>query len=126
MGKSFPFLISKAMFSSIESVKSIKELCSGTTLVDAMKAPKVKFLLSTKTLGHLEVRVKLHHTINNFLGDRRCHDLWNVPEDIITPRLADEVVVATQHTTMKLDEVSQPSDTLVVNFNQHKVQSPLQ
>ena len=117
LSKVSPFLIQKGLQGIGGSPKSVKKLRSGDLLIEVTTPTQVKSFLSAKAIGHIEIKVTAHSTLNASRGVISEIDLINCTEEEIKSELSDQGVVNVKRITIKRDNNIIPTKHLILTFN---------
>ncbi|GBN90268.1 hypothetical protein AVEN_140791-1, partial [Araneus ventricosus] len=79
-----PFLVEKAISSTIGEIASIKKLRSGDLLVEVTSRKQAQQILKLKALATIPVNVSTHRTLNSSKGVITCGELLHVPLEEIS------------------------------------------
>ncbi|XP_023222253.1 uncharacterized protein LOC111623784 [Centruroides sculpturatus] len=116
LSKCSPFLIQKLFESTIGHLKKFKKLRSGDLLIETASPQQSAKLLTTKTLGDMEVTVTPHGSLNSFRGVISEVDLMSEDESDIQIGLSDQGVTAVRHISICRDGKLIPTKHLILTF----------
>ncbi|GFU28331.1 uncharacterized protein TNCV_99941 [Trichonephila clavipes] len=85
-----PFLIEKAITSSIGPVKTIRKMRSGDLFLEVASAKQSSALRTLRKMAHLDVTIVPHNTLNYSRGVISAADLLNVSTEEIKENMVDQ------------------------------------
>ena len=112
-----PFVIEKQIESVIGTPKSVKKLKNRTLLVEASRKSQTDSLLKMSTFFGIKVSVTEHKTLNSskgVIGDRMLKD---EKESEIVDYLKEQGVIGCKRFTIKKDNETIETNTLLLTFN---------
>jgi hypothetical protein len=112
-----PFFIHKCIQSKIGKVESIRKLRSGDLLVKTASVSQTVSIIDCKTLGHLNVSVSPHSTLNFSRGVISEPDLLYTPEQEILENLNDQQVCSVRRITIRRDGKIIATKHLILTFS---------
>ncbi|GBL98414.1 hypothetical protein AVEN_187746-1 [Araneus ventricosus] len=116
-----PFLVEKALTSSIGDAKSTKKLRSGDLLVEVESPKQAKEITKLKSLSTIPVSVKPHATLNSSKGVISCGELLNETEEKITEELKSQGVIHVRRITIRRDGQLLNTKHLILTFDSNKL-----
>ncbi|GBM69448.1 hypothetical protein AVEN_29269-1 [Araneus ventricosus] len=116
-----PFLVEKALSSSIGDAKSTKKLRSGDLLVEVESPKQAKEITKLKSLSTIPVSVKPHATLNSSKGVISCGELLNETEEKITEELKSQGVIHVRRITIRRDGQLLNTKHLILTFDSNKL-----
>ncbi|GBL95335.1 hypothetical protein AVEN_154753-1 [Araneus ventricosus] len=116
-----PFLVEKALTSSIGDAKSTKKLRSGDLLVEVESPKQAKEITKLKSLSTIPVSVKPHATLNSSRGVISCGELLNEPEEKITEELKSQGVMHVRRITIRREGQLLNTKHLILTFDSNKL-----
>ncbi|GBL79781.1 hypothetical protein AVEN_21092-1 [Araneus ventricosus] len=115
-----PFLVEKALTSSIGDAKSTKKLRSGD-LIEVESPKQAKEITKLKSLSTIPVNVKPHATLNSSKGVISCGELLNESEDKITEELKSQGVIHVRRITIRRNGQLLNTKHLILTFDSNKL-----
>ncbi|GFY05982.1 uncharacterized protein TNCV_3862861 [Trichonephila clavipes] len=85
-----PFLIEKAITSSIGPVKTIRKMRSGDLFLEVASAKQSSALRTLRKMAHIDITVVPHNTLNYSRGVISAADLLNVSTEEIKENMVDQ------------------------------------
>ncbi|GBN85981.1 hypothetical protein AVEN_70709-1 [Araneus ventricosus] len=116
-----PFLVEKALTSSIGDAKSTKKLRSGDLLIQMESPKQAKEITKLKSLSTIPVTVKPHATLNSYKGVISCGELLNESEEKITAELNSQGVIHVRRITIRRDGQLLNTKHLILTFDSNKL-----
>ncbi|GBN22876.1 hypothetical protein AVEN_178123-1 [Araneus ventricosus] len=116
-----PFLVEKALTSSIGDAKSTKKLRSGDLLVEVESSKQAKEITKLKSLSTIPITVKPHATLNSSKGVISCGELLNESEEKITEELKSQGVTHVRRITIRRDGQLLNTKHLILTFDSNKL-----
>ncbi|GBM26150.1 hypothetical protein AVEN_196979-1 [Araneus ventricosus] len=116
-----PFLVEKAITSSVGDVKATKKLRSGDLLVEVESPKQAKEISKLKSLSTIPVTVKPHATLNSSKGVISCGELLNESEEKITEELKSQGVIHVRRITIRRDGQLLNTKHLILTFDSNKL-----
>ncbi|GBN97324.1 hypothetical protein AVEN_34543-1 [Araneus ventricosus] len=116
-----PFLVEKAITSSVGDVKATKKLRSGDLLVEVESPKQAKEISKLKSLSTIPVTVKPHATLNSSKGVISCGELLNESEEKITEELKNQGVIHVRRITIRRDGQLLNTKHLILTFDSNKL-----
>ncbi|GBO42442.1 hypothetical protein AVEN_76069-1 [Araneus ventricosus] len=116
-----PFLVEKALTSSIDEAKSTKKLRSGDLLVEVESPKQAKEITKLNSLSTIPVSVKPHATLNSSKGVISCGELLNESEEKITEELKSQGVIHVRRITIRRDGQLLNTKHLILTFDSNKL-----
>ncbi|XP_023241132.1 uncharacterized protein LOC111639468, partial [Centruroides sculpturatus] len=117
LSKCSPFLIQKLFESTIGHLKKIQKLRLGDLLIETASPQQSTKLLTTKTLGDMQVTVTPHGILNSSRGVISEIDLMSEEETDIQIGLSDQGVTAVRHISICQDGKLISTKHLILTFN---------
>ncbi|GBO19792.1 hypothetical protein AVEN_57537-1 [Araneus ventricosus] len=116
-----PFLVEKAITSSVGDVKATKKLRSGDLLVEVESPKQAKEISKLKSLSTIPVTVKPHATLNSSKGVISCGELLNESEEKITEELKSQGGIHVRRITIRRDGQLLNTKHLILTFDSNKL-----
>ncbi|GBN55113.1 hypothetical protein AVEN_10514-1, partial [Araneus ventricosus] len=116
-----PFLVEKALTSSIGDANSTKKLRSGDLLIEVESPKQAKEITKLKSLSTIPVTVKPHATLNSSKGVISCGELLNESEEKITAELNSQGVIHVRRITIRRDGQLLNTKHLILTFDSNKL-----
>ncbi|XP_023233782.1 uncharacterized protein LOC111633445 [Centruroides sculpturatus] len=117
LSKCSPFLIQKLFESTIGHLKKIQKLRSGDLLIETASPQQSTKLLTTKTLGDMQVTVTPHGSLNSSRDVISEVDLISEEETDIQIGLSDQDMTAVRRISIHRDGKLIPTKHLILTFN---------
>ena len=112
-----PFVIEKQIESVIGTPKSVKKLKNRTLLVEASRKSQTDSLLKMSTFFGIKVSVTEHKTLNSSKGVICDRMLKDEKESEIVDYLKEQGVIGCKRFTIKKDNETIETNTLLLTFN---------
>ena len=112
LSKLSPFAVQKGFQAVAGTLKNIKRLRDGSSLVECGKRAQAQNLLRTNRFIVRLVRVSIHKTLNSSRGVISCRDLADMTEVEIRDELKDQGVAGVNRVTLKKEGKVIPTNTL--------------
>ena len=112
-----PFVIEKQIESVIGTPKSVKKLKNRTLLVETSRKSQTDSLLKMSTFFGIKVSVTEHKTLNSSKGVIRDRMLKDEKESEIVDYLKEQGVIGCKRFTIKKDNETIETNTLLLTFN---------
>jgi len=97
LGKLSPFLLQKALQSSVGTLNNVKRLQSGAVLAETDSPTYSQKLLALNNIAGAAVKASPHHTLNQSKAVVRCTELRSCLNEKIVEELADQGVIASSN-----------------------------
>ncbi|GFR12058.1 uncharacterized protein TNCT_587811 [Trichonephila clavata] len=98
-----PFLIEKAITSSIGQVKTIRKMRSGDLFLEVTSAKQSAALMNLHKMAHFDITVVPHNTLNFSRDVISAADLLNVSTEEILENMQDQKVCGVRRITIRRD-----------------------
>ncbi|GFW25077.1 uncharacterized protein TNCV_3155801 [Trichonephila clavipes] len=98
-----PFLIEKAITSSIGPVKTNRKMRSGDLFLEVASAKQSSALRTLRRMAHIDITVVPHNTLNYSRGVISAADLLNVSTEEIKENMVDQKVCDVRQITIRWD-----------------------
>ena len=115
--KMSPFGIHKALVGLAGEPKTVKKLRNGTLLVEVRTESHAKCLLKSRMLCNIDITVTAHSSLNSSRGVIRSRDLEGVSDEEICGNLASQGVAAVRRISVRRNDISVPTNTLILTFS---------
>ncbi|GFU97023.1 uncharacterized protein TNCV_3788491 [Trichonephila clavipes] len=112
-----PFLIEKAITSSIGPVKTIRKMRSGDLFLEVASAKQSSALRTLRKMAHIDVTVVPHNTLNYSRGVISAADLLNVSTEEIKENMVDQKVCEVRRITIRRDGQVLNTKHLILTFS---------
>ncbi|GFV10232.1 uncharacterized protein TNCV_3661841 [Trichonephila clavipes] len=112
-----PFLIEKAITSSIGPVKTIRKMRSGDLFLEVASAKQSSALRTLRKMAHLDVTIVPHNTLNYSRGVISAADLLNVSTEEIKENMVDQKVCEVRRITIRRDGQVLNTKHLILTFS---------
>ncbi|GFW67631.1 uncharacterized protein TNCV_3393021 [Trichonephila clavipes] len=112
-----PFLIEKAITSSIGPVKTIRKMRSGDLFLEVASAKQSSALRTLRSMAHIDITVVPHNTFNYSRGVISAADLLNVSTEEIKKNMVDQKVCDVRRITIRRDGQVLNSKHLILTFS---------
>ncbi|GBN72269.1 hypothetical protein AVEN_238990-1 [Araneus ventricosus] len=116
-----PFLVEKAITSSIGDVKSTKKLRSGDLLVEVQSRKQSEQIVKLKKFSNIPITVSPHATLNSSKGVITCGELLNVPTEEILKELQGQGVSHVRRISIRRDGQLLNTKHLILTFDSAKL-----
>ncbi|GFW03221.1 uncharacterized protein TNCV_158401 [Trichonephila clavipes] len=111
-----PFLIEKAITSSIGQVKTIRKIHSGDFFLEVTSAKQSAALKNLRKMAHIDITVVPHNSLNYSRGVISTADLLNVSTDEIKENMQDPKVCDVRRITIRWDGQVLNTKHLILTF----------
>ncbi|GBN37852.1 hypothetical protein AVEN_16439-1 [Araneus ventricosus] len=112
-----PFLVHKLILSTIGEVKNVKKLKSGDLLIEVSNASQATTLSKLTTLGHLNVKVSAHKSLNFSRGVISERGLKKHTESELVHELSNQKVCGARRIQIKRDGKLIPTQHIILTFS---------
>ncbi|GFT88162.1 uncharacterized protein TNCV_2893471 [Trichonephila clavipes] len=112
-----PFLIEKAITSSIGPVKTIRKMRSGDLFLEVASAKQSSALRTLRKMAHIDITVVPHNTLNYSRGVISAADLLNVSTEEIKENMVDQKVCEVRRITIRRDGQVLNTKHLILTFS---------
>ncbi|GFU43487.1 uncharacterized protein TNCV_355661 [Trichonephila clavipes] len=112
-----PFLIEKAITSSIGPVKTIRKMRSGDLFLEVASAKQSSALRTLRKMAHIDRTVVPHNTLNYSRGVISAADLLNVSTEEIKENMVDQKVCEVRRITIRRDGQVLNTKHLILTFS---------
>ncbi|GFY14750.1 uncharacterized protein TNCV_647942 [Trichonephila clavipes] len=112
-----PFLIEKAITSSIGPVKTIRKMRSGDLFLEVASAKQSSALRTLRKMAHIDVTIVPHNTLNYSRGVISAADLLNVSTEEIKENMVDQKVCEVRRITIRRDGQVLNTKHLILTFS---------
>ncbi|GFU43459.1 uncharacterized protein TNCV_53581 [Trichonephila clavipes] len=112
-----PFLIEKAITSSIGLVKTIRKMLSGDLFLEVASAKQSSALRTLRKMAHIDITVVPHNTLNYSRGVISAADLLNVSTEEIKENMVDQKVFEVRRITIRRDGQVLNTKHLILTFS---------
>ncbi|XP_055924733.1 uncharacterized protein LOC129956811 [Argiope bruennichi] len=116
-----PFLVEKAITSTVGEVKSTKKLRCGDLLVEVCSRKQSQQIVKMKALSNIPVTVSPHASLNSSKGVISCGELFNVPIEEITKELQIQGVSHVRRISIRRDGQLLNTKHLILTFTSSKL-----
>jgi len=124
LGKLSPFLLQKALQSSVGTLKNVKRLQSGAVLVETDNLTYSQKLLALDNIAGVAVKASPHRTLNQSKGVVRCAELKSCSNEEIVEELADQGVIGSSNVIKDGNKTT--GNTFILSFCTPEVPEDLQ
>ncbi|XP_055936882.1 uncharacterized protein LOC129966479 [Argiope bruennichi] len=111
-----PFLVEKAVVSTLGEVSSIRKLRSGDLLIEVNSRLQAQQILKLKALATIPVSVTAHTSLNTSKGVITCGELLNTSNEDIIKEFKSEGVIHVRRISIRRDGQLLPTKHLVLTF----------
>ncbi|GBN26725.1 hypothetical protein AVEN_56158-1 [Araneus ventricosus] len=111
-----PFLVQKAVDSTLGEVTSVRKLRSGDLLVEVKSRKQAQQIIKLKALATIAITVSAHTSLNSSKGVITCGELFNVSVEDITSELKGEGVTHVRRIFIRRDGQLLPTKHLILSF----------
>ncbi|GFX36919.1 hypothetical protein TNCV_1174211 [Trichonephila clavipes] len=112
-----PFLIEKAITSSIGRVKTIRKMRSGDLFLEVASAKQSSAIRTLRKMAHIDVTIVPHNTLNYSRGVISAADLLNVSTEEIKENMVDQKVCEVRRITIRRDGQVLNTKHLILTFS---------
>ncbi|GFV53306.1 uncharacterized protein TNCV_1645381 [Trichonephila clavipes] len=112
-----PFLIEKAITSSIGPVKTIRKMRSGDLFLEVGSAKQSSALRTLRKMAHIDVTIVPHNTLNYSRGVISAADLLNVSTEEIKENMVDHKFCEVRRITIRRDGQVLNTKHLILTFS---------
>ncbi|GFS83425.1 uncharacterized protein TNCV_1059851 [Trichonephila clavipes] len=112
-----PFLIEKAITSSIGPVKTIRKMRSGDLFLEVASAKQSSALRTLRKMAHIDITFVPHNTLNYSRGVISAADLLNVSTEEIKENMVDQKVCEVRRITIRRDGQVLNTKHLILTFS---------
>ncbi|GFW61661.1 uncharacterized protein TNCV_3705961 [Trichonephila clavipes] len=112
-----PFLIEKAITSSIGPVKTIRKMRSVDLFLEVASAKQSSALKTLRKMAHIDITVVPHNTLNYSRGVISAADLLNVSTEEIMENMVDQKVCDVRRITIRRDGQVLNTKHLILTFS---------
>ncbi|GBN45477.1 hypothetical protein AVEN_100347-1 [Araneus ventricosus] len=116
-----PFLVQRAIVSTIGEVNFVRKLRSGDLLVEVNSLKQAQQILKLKSFETIQINVTTHRTLNSCEGVITCGELFNDTMEQITQELKSEGVIHVRRINIRRDGKLVPTKHLILTFNSPKL-----
>ncbi|GBM61872.1 hypothetical protein AVEN_239143-1 [Araneus ventricosus] len=112
-----PFLVEKAITSSVGTVTSTKLMRSGDLLVEVASLKQAQQILKSSSFSAISISIQPHITLNTSKGVITCGRLSDLSNEEITQELTGQGVKDVQRINIRQDGELMPTKNLILMFN---------
>ncbi|GBN42649.1 hypothetical protein AVEN_180428-1, partial [Araneus ventricosus] len=116
-----PFLVEKALTSTVGEVANVRKLRTGDLLVEVTSRQQSQKLAKLKTFATIPVVVSPHSSLNSSKGVITCGELLNKPLEVITNELKSQGVTHVRRITIRRGGQLLETKHHVLTFNSPKL-----
>jgi hypothetical protein len=113
-----PFIVEKALKGMIGSCKTVKQLRSGSLLVETSRPAQSQNLLRQTVFANIPIKVSEHKSLNTSKGVIRSFELSRMEPDDLVSELSSQGVIEARCIKQKRGDVIRPTPVVILTFAQ--------